>query len=208
MIVTKLLPVTKGRSKVYIDEMYYFALYSKEISQYKIKEGQPVQQELVDHILCEVILKRAKLRAMHLLEKQERTIADVRNKLATSYYREDIIDQVISFLEEYHYVDDLRYCRQYIAYKKMAYSMRQIQYKLLEKGSAKDIIMCALEEDKDEGEEWQLLEKTLEKKLRGKDTTDWQRSDWNKIYQFLMRKGFASGDVMRVINNWQEKEEK
>ena len=32
--------------------------------------------------------------------------------------------------------------------------------------------------------------------------------DWNKIYQFLMRKGFASGDVMRVINNWQEKEEK
>lgn len=199
-----MLPVTKGRTKIYIDDQYYFALYAREITRYQIKLGQPVEAELVDHILFEIILKRAKSKALSLLKLQDRTEADIRKKLNMSYYREDIIELVIEYLKGYRYLDDYRYSVQYISCKRSSMSRRQMQYKLIEKGVAKDVIeraMCEFEEDNQEKE---LIQKVLEKRLRSKDLSCMTQKEWNKEYQYLMYKGFSGSDINQVIRQYQE----
>ena len=81
MIVTRIESVTKTKFKVYVDEQFAFVLYKGELSHYRIQEGMEVSQALVDTIKKEAISKRAKLRAMHLLndmgiiERHERRCA-------------------------------------------------------------------------------------------------------------------------------------
>ena len=67
MVVTKVEAVTKTKYKVYIDGQFAFILYKGELSRFHIAEDQELSQEIYEKIRTEVILKRAKLRAMHLL---------------------------------------------------------------------------------------------------------------------------------------------
>ena len=67
MIVTRVEAVTKTKYKVYVDGQFAFILYKGELSRFHIAEDQELSQESYEKIRTEVILKRAKLRAMHLL---------------------------------------------------------------------------------------------------------------------------------------------
>ena len=68
MIVTKIEPCTKTKFKIYIDETFKFVLYKGEVSRFGIRIGEEIPPETEEKIRTEVLLKRAKLRAMHLLE--------------------------------------------------------------------------------------------------------------------------------------------
>ena len=64
MYVTKIEPVTKTKYKVFIDGQFAFVLYKGELSRYHIAQDTEVDERLVSQILSEIVLKRAKLRAM------------------------------------------------------------------------------------------------------------------------------------------------
>lgn len=68
MVVTKVEMLTKIKYKVYLDEEFAFVLYKGELLHYRIVEGTLLEEDTVQEILQKVICKRAKLRAMHLLE--------------------------------------------------------------------------------------------------------------------------------------------
>ncbi len=71
MVVTKVEMLTKIKYKVYLDEEFAFVLYKGELSHYRIVEGTLLEEDTVQEILQKVICKRAKLRAMHLLEDMQ-----------------------------------------------------------------------------------------------------------------------------------------
>ena len=73
MTVTKLDAVTKTKSKVFLDGQFAFVLYKGELARYGIKEGAQIEEENYREVLEKVVIKRAKLRAMHLLEDMDRT---------------------------------------------------------------------------------------------------------------------------------------
>ena len=54
------------------------------------------------------ILRRAKLRAIHLLEYRDRTEKDMRRKLQQGDYPPEVIDKTIEYLKSYGYIDDKR----------------------------------------------------------------------------------------------------
>ena len=72
MIVTKVELVSKNRYKVEVDGEFAFVLYRRELSHYQIREECEVSEESFEQIKKEVIIKRAKLRAMHLLNDIDR----------------------------------------------------------------------------------------------------------------------------------------
>ena len=89
MVVTRVEAVTKTKYKVYVDGQFAFILYKGELSRFHIAEDQELSQESYEKIRTEVILKRAKLRAMHLLNDMWRTEAQLREKLTRNEYREN-----------------------------------------------------------------------------------------------------------------------
>ena len=79
MVVTKVEMLTKIKYKVYLDEEFAFVLYKGELSHYRIVEGTLLEEDTVQEILQKVICKRAKLRAMHLLEDMDRSESALRD---------------------------------------------------------------------------------------------------------------------------------
>ncbi len=81
MIVTEIEELTKTKFKVYLDGQFAFMLYKGELKRFGIKQGEDLTQENYEKIQNEVLLKRAKKRAMHLLEDMDRTESALRKKL-------------------------------------------------------------------------------------------------------------------------------
>ena len=60
------------------------------------------------------VLRKAKLRALHLLEYMDRTEKGLRQKLEQSGYPTEVVDEAIRYVKSYGYIDDKRYADNYL----------------------------------------------------------------------------------------------
>ena len=61
-------PVTKTKFRIYLDGQFAFVLYKSELSSCHLKDGEAVTEDQIETILSEIVLKRAKRKAMSLLQ--------------------------------------------------------------------------------------------------------------------------------------------
>ncbi|MBQ4373989.1 MAG: regulatory protein RecX, partial [Lachnospiraceae bacterium] len=109
-------------------------LYKREVKTYGLEAGEELSEEAYQRILEETLIPRAKRRAMHLLEKQDRTRKNLEDKLRESDYPQTAIDAAIAYVESFHYIDDERYARSYVHFHQEGKSKRRIQQDLMQKG--------------------------------------------------------------------------
>ena len=199
MIVTDLIPLSKGRYKVYIDQEFAFVLYKGELHVYELEIGAEVDDACYEEIVGKVLPKRAKLRAMNLLQKRTYTTKQLRDKLKEGFYPEEIIEEAIAYVSSYHYLDDHRYALDYITYYAESKSEKKLQYDLINKGISSDIIAAAYYEWQEQGgaqNEIEMICKALEKKKYNPDSDVKERQ---KAYSYLLRKGFSLENVNKVL---------
>lgn len=202
MTVTKLDAVTKTKSKVFLDGQFAFVLYKGELARYGIKEGAEVEDEVYRKILDEVIIKRAKLRAMHLLEDMDRTESGLRGKLKQGLYPEEAIEAAVAYVKSFGYIDDYRYARQFIESRKSSKSRREIYALLCGKGVPGDEIDRAFEECFESGSEKDAILQIIRKKRVNPAVA--AEEEMRKLYGYLSRKGFRYDDIRQVIQNYDE----
>lgn len=197
MIVTDIVPIDKKRSKVYIDESYAFPLYVGELRKYNIKVDEEVTQATYDEIMTEVIQKRCKLRAMNILIKCDKTEKQIREKLEQGFYPKNVIEDTISYMKMYGYIDDGRYVSNYLIRNKSYKSTKQIMAKLSAIGITKENIRRVVDEM--EYNEEEAINKIIQKKNFDINTATFDER--RKMYQFLLRRGFEYADIDRVLNS-------
>lgn len=205
MTVTRVEPLTKTKFKVYLDGDFAFVLYKGELSRFGIREGAEVPEETVEKIRTEVILKRAKLRAMHLLEDMDRTEAALRDKLCQGLYPPDAVEGAVQYVKSFGYLNDSRYAENFVRSRQGSKSRKEIQALLLRKGITAEQIEAAFEacydEESGDGEK-SAIQKILRKKRFSPE--EWDESEMQKIYAYLARKGFRYDTVRQVIQNYNE----
>ncbi|WP_089984214.1 regulatory protein RecX [Clostridium sp. C105KSO13] len=199
MKVTKLESVTKTKYKVFLDDQFAFVLYKGELTRYGIQSGAELKEETRQKIWDEVILKRAKARAMHLLEDMDRTEAGLREKLKRGLYPEAAIESAVQYVKSFHYIDDLRYAEQFIESRKSLKSRKEIYALLRGKGVAADKIDLAFEECYQDESEKAAIEQLIRKKRVNLSQPD--PAEMQKLYGYLARKGFRYEDIRQVIQN-------
>ena len=197
MYIERIEQLEKGKRRLVFETGERLVLYKGEIRSFGLSEGQEVSDTLYQELLCDVLGKRATKRAMHLLEKQDRTEYQLREKLRQNEYPKEAIEQAITYVKGYHYIDDLRYACSYVRYQKEKKSNRRLQQDLQKKGVAKELIEQALFEEGNE-DETDAIRRLLEKKGY---TPDMSREQANKIYQFLLRRGYKSSDILYVMRS-------
>lgn len=201
MQVTRIEELDKTRSKVYLDGEFAFVLYKGELRQHQIREESELPQDIYELIMEEVLPKRAKMRAMHLLQKKEYTVAQLRDKLNRGWYPPQIVETALQYVESFHYTDDLRYAVQYIAIHEDNRSRRRIEQDLAGKGIARGTICDAWQTWEEQGgaqDEVQMMQKLLEKRHFDPEKADF--AERQKQAAFLMRKGFRVEDIQRIIS--------
>ena len=60
-------------------------------------------------------MKRAKLRAMHLLTRMDYTEAELEKKLMKGEYTPQAVKIAMDYVRSYHYLDDERYVARYLS---------------------------------------------------------------------------------------------
>ena len=200
MIVTKTQQLSSSRTRIYLDEEIAFVLYKGELRQYSIKLGQEFSEEAYREIMTEVLPKRAKLRAMNLLKSRTYTTAQLRIKLQQGGYPETVIREALEYVASFHYTDDLRYAVDFITDNEHRKSRFRIEQDLRGKGIPAEVIEQAWQEWQANGgtqDEDAMIEALLRKKNYDPERTDIKEQQ--KVYAFLMRKGFSGEKISRAM---------
>lgn len=201
MYIEQIETLEKGRRKILFENGMELLLYRGDVRENELKEGMDIPDELYEKLLYDLVGKRAKKRAMHLLEKQDRTEYQLREKLC-QHYPQEVIEDAIAYVRSYHYLDDLRYACNYISCQKEKKSRRRLQQDLMKKGVDKRIIEEALETE-GSGDEREAIRILLEKKGYHENMG---RQEAHKLYQFLLRRGYQSADILCVMRSALEDE--
>lgn len=196
MLVTKIQAVTKQKYRIELDGQPAFVVYKGELSRYGIKEGHEILQPVYDELVGQVLTKRAKLRAMHLLESMDRTRAELEKKLQSSEYPREAVAEALAYVESFGYLDDKRYARHYVECKKEGRGKARLKMELAQKGVDRNIIEEVLDEAKlDDCRD--TIRELVRKRRRGDGPMD--DRERQRIYGYLMRKGFSSSDILSVL---------
>lgn len=200
MIVTDIQELSKSRSKIVLDQEFAFVLYKGELRQYSIKLGQEFSEEAYREIMTEVLPKRAKLRAMNLLKSRTYTTAQLRIKLQQGGYPETVIGEALEYVASFHYTDDLRYAVDFITDNEHRKSRFRIEQDLRGKGIPAEVIEQAWQKWQANGgtqDEDAMIEALLRKKNYDSERADIKEQQ--KVYAFLMRKGFSGEKISRAM---------
>lgn len=198
MIITAISPLDhgKGKAQVSFDEKEALILYISEIKKLGMEEQMFVSEELYHRLFYEIVGKRAIKRAMHLLEKMDRTEQQLRRKLLEGGYPDELVEEAISYVKSYHYIDDERYARAFIRLNQDRRSIGRMKMDLFAKGISADTIDRAIDEEYETLPET-LIQKLMEKKNFDPDAAT--RQETAKMYQYLFRKGFSRDEIMHVL---------
>jgi len=198
MTVTQIEYITKTKAKVYIDEVYRFLLTNREINQYDIFIGKNIDDIVLDEILNECILKKAKKKAMDLLTVRDRTENELRRSLKTSHFTEDIIKLAIAYVNQYNYLDNKRYVENYLTYRSEGKSLKMLKYELKEKGIPETLFMEVLEAY--DHNDIRNIKKILLKRYG--DAPVVSTPEKQKLINYLLRRGYHYTDIMDCIKDF------
>ena len=156
-----------------------------------MKAGRPLSEEEKSGDI-----RRARHRALHILERSDRTEQELRAKLERNY-RAEAVEDAIPYVKQYHYLDDRRYAVNYLNSRGRVKSRRQVEQELLyKKGISKEILEEARTEAEPQDEREQIR-RWMEKKQIHPETAD--PNELRRFYLFLMRRGFRSEDILSEL---------
>ena len=196
MEITKIQALTKQKYRIFLDGESAFAVYKGELSRYHLEEGAVLPPEVYEELVNRVLKKRATLRAMHILERTDKTEAQLRRKLEESEYPKEAVESAIAYVTSYGYLDDRRYAEHYIEWKKQGKGKARLKMELVQKGISREIIEEVLEST-DFGQTREMIRQIILKKR--KTDIPMNEKEKQRIYGFLMRKGFSSSDILAVM---------
>lgn len=215
MYISKIEVLDKTRCWIHIEDEESFWLYRSDINELQLEENQIISDALFETIMRDKVLLYAKKNALELLERQDRSEADLRAKLLQRDFSDTIVSEAIAYAKKFNYVDDLRFATNFIYTRSSTKSKKQICYSLYQKGVSKDIIdeaysefLCrhkeeqqwagAEEEIEVENPEVLAIEKIVKRK--GRPISEYSKEDLMKLTASLYRKGFSSSNIRKVLS--------
>lgn len=162
-----------------------------------IGKGMEISEEDADRLIYKNDLRRARERALYLMESRDHSYSELFDKLEQNY-PEDICFEVCGRLAEIGVINDRRYaeklCRQLFEVKKLG--KFRVKQEMRLKGIPGDIIEETLEEFAEEDDSFARLEELVEKKYE-RYLVD--RKGVNKVKNALARKGYSFGEINEVL---------
>lgn len=147
-------------------------------------------------------LRRAKERALYLLEYRDHSYAELYGKLEKNY-GEDIAAEISDKMAELGFVDDEKYARKLAAslIEGKRFGMRKVRYELLTKGLDRDLVDEVLAEYED-FDPCEKIAELIERKY-ARYLTD--RKGVQKVINALMRMGHTYSDIKAVIEEYTDR---
>lgn len=150
------------------------------------------------------LLLKGKKRALHLLERKDYSRKELTDRLKKDGYEEDLVEQIIAYMDRFHYLDDSRMAGSFIRARKEYKSKKELEFLLKQKGISEEEIELALEENYRNEEGISQEEVAIGKSLRKFHVNEELLSEMSyeekqKVAAKLYRKGFASDKIRKML---------
>lgn len=195
-IVTKIEQQrNKSRVNIFVDGAFFCGLNKETAIIFKLKEGREVDEEKLKQAIFESEIKLAFEKGLDFLSRQMQTKKILSDKLLNKGFSPEVIAAAIQKLEEYKYVDDELYAKQFIQ-QSTKKSKRELKDKLQQKGISKEIISRNLEEY-GRDDEFEVCLYHAQKYIKNKTIVE--QKDIQKFYASLARKGFDFATIKKAV---------
>ena len=152
----------------------------------------------------EDLFKKAINAAYRYLARSPRSGIEIERRLREKNHPDPIIRQVIQRLEEYRYVDDRAFARQWARDRmtRRGWGPSRLRIELRRKGIGKEWIEEALRELFDEGDEEMRAAELISRRLGGRGLLD--PREYRRSFDFLLRRGYSPDVVQTVLRRMKE----
>lgn len=203
MLITNMKAVNAKKMYIETDEGEGFCLYSGEIKKLGILCGKELSAEDYRYIREEILVKRAKKRALYILNFGRKTEDQLKRKLIQDKYPSDVAKEAVDYVRSFGYLDDEAFAIDYIELNKERKSRREMARALFQKGISKESILHAMKETYNEEDNVRAIRRLLQQK--GYDPREKDDQKRQKIIGYLLRKGFSWREVKGQME-WDEEE--
>lgn len=194
-VITKIeTQKNKSRVNIFVDDSFFCGLNKETAVIFGLKENKEVDEEKLKVAIFESEVKSAFEKSLDYLGRRMYTKKELIERLTQKGYIKEVAERVIEKLEEYRYIDDKLFAKQFFQ-SNGHLSKRVIQGKLIQKGVANDIISDIIEERTGESE-FELCLLQAKKYLKSKKVNDIK--DIQKMQASLARKGFDFDTIKKV----------
>lgn len=203
--VTKIvLQQNKNRANIFLDGKFSFAIPLDLIFKYKLKTEKELDKELIKKLKKQGSEELIHTRLINFATLRPRSAREIKNWLRKKSVKKEITHKLFNRLKSLNLANDKDFARWWIEQR---VNFRKISRKLIEKelkskGVAKEIIEDTLQAAHIPPET-ELAKSALLKKLRNKNI---ENIKIQKIYNFLLRKGFSWETIKRAIDEVKTKE--
>ncbi|HGJ65931.1 TPA: regulatory protein RecX [bacterium] len=190
-----------SRLSIYLDGRYYCGISEEVALKYKLKKGMEIDENNLKDMIHDDELQKAKKYVYNLLSRRMYSSKEVRNKLTEQGYTDDVIDQAISTIEGFGYIDDKTFAEEWVLSRKHNKPKGKIvlRRELAQKGINKEIIGEVLEEFIDDLDQLDTAVKLAQKKMLSYKNDD-KISARRKLQSFLVRRGFDFDTIRKVVD--------
>ena len=144
--------------------------------------------------------------AVGALSRKMRTVAELKRLLRQKTEVDLLVELVIARLKEQKYLNDSRYAAAYSNYRQanQKFGKRRVITDLKAKGVHGDVIEAAVADAYAGVNEEKLAREHLARKRMRKPANDREAA---RIFRALLRAGFSSPTIFRILNKWQVSDE-
>ena len=185
----------KSRVNVFVDGTFFCGLNKEVAVLFRLKENKEVDEDRLKKAIFESEVKTAFEKSLNYLSRQMQTKKKLTDKLIQKGFSEESIRQAVKKLEDYHYLDDRLYTKQFIQQNQLK-SKRILKQKLHEKGISKDVIDDILAEERVD-DEYEICLIQAKKYIKNKEIIN--SKDLQKFYASLARKGFNFDVIKKAV---------
>jgi regulatory protein len=194
-IITKIeTQKNKSRVNIFVDDSFFCGLNKETAILFGLKENKEVNEEKLKSAIFESEVKSAFEKSLDYLGRRMYTKYELLDRLTKKGYEREVAEKAIEKLEDYHYVDDKLFAKQF-AQSNQKVSKRILKGKLIQKGVSADIIPEIIETRTAE-EEYNLCLEQARKYLKSKTVSELK--DIQKMQASLARKGFDYDTIKKV----------
>jgi len=189
------------RVSVFIDDAFAFGLALDLAVEAGLKRGLVLSADAQRTLVAREHQRKARAAALDYLSYQARSTAEVRKRLKLKGYDEATVEDAVTYVATYGYLDDAAYAVAYVKsrFAGRAYGPERLRQELLRKGVARDAVEAALE-SLDEGEQ---LEDAALTHARTRWAALAAESDARKRQQktlaYLVRRGYAYDQARAAV---------
>lgn len=198
MIITEISKYKGSTMCVIFDDGERIYIHEKILSEYHLKEGINVPQEAVEEIVAANDYRRARERALYLLDVRDYSFVELYQKLEKNY-DEDICIKVCKNMAELRLINDRRYAeslaRQLFEVKRVG--MFKAKQEMKRRGLSDKIIEEVTEPYADEEESFSRLEELVERKYERYLIDE---KGVKKVKNALLRQGYRYSEINAVLD--------